>query len=147
MSTFLNLRVPHGSNSALHSQASFPDTQPFRWIGAPPEGEGKRAPFGLAEAGKSVLAPGVQRSLALPRGLCGAEIRGTGRVGWPRSSQEPGFCVNNELPPARIGGDSSPPLHRACWPTGSAPRDQEPWPSADTSPLPVWVGDQPQPLW
>lgn len=30
---------------------------------------------------------------------------------------------------------------------GSTPRDQEPWPITDTSPLPVQVRDQPQPFW
>lgn len=45
--------------------------------------------FGPTAAGKSVLAPrGARRPLALPRCCCGAEITGTGKVGWqgpPRS--------------------------------------------------------------
>lgn len=55
-------------HTALHSPASFPDTQPFRWRGALPKSKkGKRVPSGPAAAGKSALAPrGAQRALSCP---------------------------------------------------------------------------------
>lgn len=93
----LTPRPPQGSNPALHSPASFSEHKalPLEEGAAKAQARQTRSlqprprPPGLAAAGKSVLAPeGARRPLALPGCCCGAEITGTGRVGWrepPRS--------------------------------------------------------------
>ena len=93
--TFLIPHPPEGGNPAPHSPASFSEREAL-----PPQERAAREQErqtrslrprtpGLAAAGKSVLAPrGARWPLALPGCCCGAEITGTGRVGWrepPRS--------------------------------------------------------------
>lgn len=98
--------------TALHSPASFFDTQPFRWTRAARELKGKLPPpfSGWWWLGNPFWPKRSWAVTGVAQGLLLGRDNNRGRAGWQQLSQERGFHINNELLPARAGGDSSPPL-------------------------------------
>lgn len=149
-SPFPQLRAPHGSNSALHSSASFPDAQPFLGCGDGKEQERQTRPLWVGHGWEICFGP--KRSTAVTgaaRGLLWGRDNRQRKGVEAGSSQEPGSPpVNNELPPARAGGDSSPCRTRQ-WGVGGGgvgnPGPRQLQLGAKALPLPVQVGFNPSP--